>query len=106
MGFEPTAFPVTGERSNQLSYTRNKRNLTDFGEKCYNFCMEPTFQNKLEELEKKIDAIYVSVEKTRKYILWTAVVTVAIVVLPLIGLLFAIPSFINTYTTQLETLGL
>ena len=22
MGFEPTAFPVTGERSNQLSYTR------------------------------------------------------------------------------------
>ena len=68
--------------------------------------MEPTIQNKLEELERKVDAIYVSVEKTRKYILWTAIITVAVVVLPLIGFIFVIPSFINTYTTQLETLGL
>lgn len=55
-------------------------------------------------LHEKIDAIYVSVEKTRKYfqiILW---VTIAMVVLPAIGLLFAIPAFLNSYTTSLEGL--
>lgn len=68
--------------------------------------MEPNLEQKIEELEKKVDAIYVSVEKTRKYILWTAIITVAVVVLPLIGLVFVIPSFLDTYTTQIETLGL
>ena len=55
-------------------------------------------RQKIEMLEKKIDAIYVSVEKTRKYILWTVIVTVVLFVLPAIGLVFVIPQFISTYS--------
>lgn len=67
--------------------------------------MEPNDQ-KLIELEKKVDAIYESVEKTRKYFLWTMVITLAIIVLPLIAMMFVIPSFISSYTSTLDTLGM
>ncbi len=60
---------------------------------------------RIDALEKKIDAIYVSVEKTRRYFFWTMVITVGALVLPLIGLAFAIPSFVNTYTTQLNAIS-
>lgn len=55
-------------------------------------------QAKIGELEKKIDLIFASVEKTRKYFLWTMIITIALFVLPLIGLVFAIPNFISTYS--------
>ena len=61
--------------------------------------MENDTSAKLSALEAKIDAIYVSVEKTRKYFLWTLIITVALFILPLIGLLFAIPAFISSYTS-------
>lgn len=66
--------------------------------------MDQNIQNKIAELDKKVDAVYKSVEQTRKIIFWTAVVTAAVIVLPLIGMLFVIPSFINTYTTALNGL--
>jgi hypothetical protein len=53
---------------------------------------------RLAALETKIDAMYASVEKLRKYFLWTGIITVVLFVLPLIGLMFAIPSFLNTYS--------
>lgn len=59
---------------------------------------------KLDEQAAKIEAIYTSVEKTRKYfqiIFWVTIITV---VLPIIGLLFAIPSFLSTYTSELNSL--
>lgn len=55
---------------------------------------------KLDEQTKKIDAIYVSVEKTRKYFLIVMWVSVIAVVLPMLGLLFAIPAFLNSYTSS------
>jgi len=66
--------------------------------------MDQETQNKIAEVERKIDEIYISVEKTRKMILWTAIITVAVIVLPLIGMLFVIPSFIENYTTALNGL--
>ncbi len=63
-------------------------------------------EERLISIEKKIDEIYVSVEKTRNYLLWTMIVTIALVVLPAIGLVFAIPSFIGTYNETLESLDL
>ncbi len=55
----------------------------------------------LKRLEEKIDAIWVSVEKTRKYFLATMILTIAVFVLPLIGLIFVIPSMIASYTSLL-----
>lgn len=58
---------------------------------------------RLNELEKKVDAIYVSVEKTRTYFLTVLIVSVIAFVLPLIGIIFAVPTFISTMS-QLDTL--
>ncbi len=70
--------------------------------------MQPTTPNldtRFAELEQKIDKIYISVEKTRKYIWWAFVLTVLAVVLPIIGLLFAIPNFLSSFD-QAKSLGL
>ena len=55
---------------------------------------------KLAELEEKVDKVYKSVEKTRKYFMWTLILSVVLFVLPLIGLLFIIPQFINSVGGQ------
>ena len=59
-------------------------------------------RQRVDALEKKIDAVFVSVEKTRKYFLGTIVVTIIAFVLPLIGLAFVIPSFLSSYTDILN----
>jgi hypothetical protein len=58
--------------------------------------MTDELSQKIDAQEKKLDAIYASVEKTRKYILWTVIGTVVVFVLPLIGLIFVIPWFLST----------
>lgn len=58
--------------------------------------MEQDVLNKLEEQDKKMDAIYVSVEKMRKYFLWTLIISILVIVLPLLGLIFIIPQFLDT----------
>ena len=66
--------------------------------------LHPEIQKKLADQEAKLDAIYRSVEKTRKYFLVVLWVTVLAVVLPSIGLVFAIPSFLSTYSSYQELL--
>ena len=63
--------------------------------------MDPDIAATLVRQDKKLDAIYESVEKTRKYFKTTLIVTVVAFILPLIGLLFAIPSFIKSYSSVL-----
>lgn len=65
--------------------------------------MEQDSNKKLIELEEKIEKIYISVEKTRKYFLMSLTLTIIFFILPLIGLFFTIPSFLDSYT---KTLGL
>ena len=76
--------------------------------------MEPELAQRLATLEQKVDAMYASVEKLRKYFLWTGIITVALFILPLIGLILVIPSFISSYsqigsfdqnTDQIDTLN-
>jgi hypothetical protein len=67
--------------------------------------MDQETQAKMAGLEKKIDDIYKSVEKTRKILLWTGIITVAVIVLPLIAMMFVIPSFVSNYTTTLNSVG-
>ena len=50
---------------------------------------------KLAELEQKVDMVYKSAEKTRKYFMWTLILSVVFLVLPLIALVFVIPTFLN-----------
>ena len=57
---------------------------------------------RIATLEQKIDAVYTSVEKTRKYFLMLLVASAAMVILPLFGLVFAIPSFMSTYSAMQE----
>ena len=62
--------------------------------------MESELTARLAELEKKIDAVHRSAEKTRKYFLWTIIITAATVLLPLIGLSFVLPQFLSTYSAN------
>ena len=61
--------------------------------------MENEILKKIEEQGRRIEEIFVSAEKTRKYFLWTLIISVAFVVLPIIGLIFVIPQFLNTLNT-------
>ncbi|MBP9759746.1 MAG: hypothetical protein KBD24_00065 [Candidatus Pacebacteria bacterium] len=59
--------------------------------------MDPETKQALEVLDSKINAIYTSVEKTRKYFLTTMIVSVVMFVLPLIALAVIIPIVLNTF---------
>ncbi len=63
--------------------------------------MESNLEQKIAALEAKVDATYQAVEKMRKYMQLAAWITIAAVVLPLIGLIFIIPFFISSYTSAL-----
>ncbi len=63
--------------------------------------MDPEIKQKLEQQDAKLDAIYKSVEKTRKYFQMIFWVTIVLFILPLIGLLFIIPSFLSTYSVAI-----
>ena len=67
--------------------------------------IDPELAAKLDEIGAKADKAYHAAETVRKYLFWTGVVSIALVVLPLIGLAFAIPQFINTYTSTLNGIG-
>ena len=54
---------------------------------------------KIEQQDGKLDAIYRSVEKTRKYFLWTLIISVAMIVLPLLGLAIIIPMVFKTISS-------
>lgn len=66
--------------------------------------IEPELLAKLEEIGAKADRAYIAAESVRKYLFWTGVITVALIVIPLIGLAFVLPSFISSYTTTLNGL--
>ncbi len=68
--------------------------------------MDDELKKKIEEQGVKIEAIYKSVEKTRRYFLIMTWITVIAIVVPLIGLAFALPSFVSNYTNSLNGLGI
>lgn len=67
--------------------------------------MDPELKQRLEAQDAKLDAIYKSVERMRKYFLIITWVTIALIVLPMIGLVFAIPAFLHNYVDTLGNLG-
>ena len=66
--------------------------------------MEEQILKKIEEQELKIDEIHKYVKKIHLYFKITFWVTVVTIVLPLIGLMFVIPMFINSFMSSYEGL--
>lgn len=66
--------------------------------------MEEEILKKMEEQDKKLQEIHRSVEKMRKYFLWTIIISVVFIILPLIALVFIIPQFLNSF--DLNSLGI
>ncbi|OHA83449.1 MAG: hypothetical protein A2408_02145 [Candidatus Yonathbacteria bacterium RIFOXYC1_FULL_52_10] len=58
---------------------------------------EQELATRITAIEEKLEAVLVAVERVRKYFLWILWGSVAIFVLPLIGLVFAIPAFLSIY---------
>ncbi len=55
-----------------------------------------------EQLEQKIDKLQRSIDRLNKIFFWTLVITIALFILPLIGLLAVIPQFISNYNAPLN----
>lgn len=66
--------------------------------------MEPNILQKLEQLENKVENLQKSLNKITNYFKWTLYITIALFVLPLIGLVFAVPAFLNNYLSTIQTL--
>jgi hypothetical protein len=67
--------------------------------------MDQELKARLDAQDEALKAIYASTEKTRKYFMWLLIGSAAMFILPLLGLLAAIPSFLSVYS-QIDTLGL
>ena len=53
-------------------------------------------EERLNKIEDKIDAVFLFVEKTRKYILASLIITLVMIGLPVILAAFVIPTVIDT----------
>jgi len=68
--------------------------------------MEQELIDKFAAQDRKLDAIFKSAESTRKIFKWTIIITIATIVIPLIGLAFAIPVLLQTLPTTLSGINL
>ena len=66
--------------------------------------MEEQILQKIEEQNKKLDALTQMANRIRRYFLIIIWVTVALFVLPLIAVAFIIPTFLKTYLGAFEGL--
>ena len=58
--------------------------------------MENEIFQKLNEHSEKLDKIHRSVERMRRYFLWTLIISVVFIILPLVGIALILPNYINT----------
>lgn len=70
--------------------------------------MDTELAARLSAHEKKLEEIRVAVEATRKYMQFTFWITVFFLVLPLVGLLYAVPKALSSYSAaaNMDTLEL
>ena len=61
--------------------------------------MEQEIKEQLGAQRELLEKIYLSTEKTRKYFLYTLIVSLVLFVLPLIGLIFVLPNALSVYTS-------
>lgn len=66
--------------------------------------MEQEILDRLHAQDEMLVKIYDSAERTRKYFLFSMIMTLIFFLLPLVGLMFAVPFFLSTYTQAMEGL--
>jgi type II secretory pathway component PulF len=67
---------------------------------CYNGPMDSELKNRLDILEQKIDTISKDIQNIKKVFFWTFIITIAVIILPLIAMIFVIPQFISSVDTS------
>jgi hypothetical protein len=67
--------------------------------------MDQELEARLKAQDEKLEQIYVSVEKTRKYFLFTMVSTLVFFLVPVIGLMFAIPALLDSLSTTSQMIN-
>ena len=60
--------------------------------------MDPELIAKIDNLEIKIDESTRQISQLRRYFLWALIISVAVLVLPLLGLVFVVPQFLDLYS--------
>ena len=63
--------------------------------------MDPDIKARLDAQDAKLERIWISVEKTRRYFLVSMWTTIILFVLPVIGLIVVIPMFLHSYVDLL-----
>jgi len=63
--------------------------------------MEKDIKKRLDLQDQVLEQIYNSAEKTRKYFMWTLIMSGVMFLIPLIILIFVLPGFISTYISAL-----
>ncbi|MGB4942739.1 MAG: hypothetical protein WBO92_01370 [Candidatus Moraniibacteriota bacterium] len=58
--------------------------------------MEPDILAKLDAIAERQEQAFVSIEKTRKYMLWSLITQLAVVLLPLVVLMLAVPFLLSS----------
>ncbi len=59
---------------------------------------------RLQSQQELLEKIYRSVEKTRKYFMWTLIATIVAFVLPLIALGFVVPYYFQEVLRQYQSI--
>lgn len=65
-----------------------------------------SFQEQLDMQQKALTEIYKSVEKTRKYIFWSGVANLAMIVLPLVIVAVMLPKILGGFSSALGGAGI
>ena len=83
---------------------------------CYNNSMDTELKNKLDILEQKLDKANKDIKTIKNVFLWTFILTLLLIILPLIAMVFIIPNFISSivgtggnsadYNSFLNSLGI
>jgi type II secretory pathway component PulF len=58
--------------------------------------MDTELKNRLDILEQKIDTINKNIKAIKNVFAWTFIITIAVIVIPLIGMVFVIPQFMSS----------
>lgn len=63
---------------------------------------EQDIQQQLHEQQQALTKIYISVEKTRKYMLWSGIASLVFFILPLVIVMIMAPRIIGTVTSSMN----